>query len=246
MSAKDFFDDDLLQKRDQVFDVKVEPELGKDSTIPMATAGRTPSISGLPPARLSKYMEKLDKKVSSASEELDILQRRQNVLEKEKASLEKLRSDQSRYLNGKKELITGFETIVVSMQREEIALLQRSELITALSKRSKELLDELNDLNDENWPEDPEGFQRELDKALVVIDELKKELGKSVAHLGLGKDSDNLVSIKKTGRVFDEFVDEPDTDRSFWFWLKAGFAATLPILIALIVLCIIILNRRGV
>lgn len=240
MSATDFFDDDLVQKRESD-GMKPEREQGSGLSADMPV--RTQSISGLPPSRLSKYMENVEGKMSGASEELERLKRKQEALERERSSLENLRNDQEKYLKDKRGLLDAIEKSIVSMQREELLLNQRVELVGEISRRFREMLAELKAFREDEWPEDSERLQNELSKALVVMDEMKKEYGKAVAKIQASQDESPERHEKKAGSVFDEFVDEPEREKTFGYWFKAGFAATLPILAALVALCVIIFIR---
>jgi len=184
----DFFDDDLIQQRDAVKEVKIGPgheppeekEVSKSEAVPVRELDLIP---------LTKRKEAVNSDVAIKLEELERLRSRQNSLESEKNALEQLRDDQEKYEGRKREMIDHLEQYLVSLEREEIVLDQRLDLLVGTEKRFKEMNDELRHLNEEQWPADSEKFRGELTKALALVENMRKEYHKALSKLEVTRES---------------------------------------------------------
>ena len=87
MGNTDFIDDDLIQRRDKVKEVKMGmgrdvapvPEIPKSEPVPVEELNLTP---------LGKRKEEINSKMATKLDELERLRSRQDALEKEKSALE--------------------------------------------------------------------------------------------------------------------------------------------------------------
>lgn len=238
MSKKDFFDDDLIQKRDSVREVKMGPGheppaedvIPKSETVPVRELCLTP---------LTKRKEEINSQVASKLEELERLRSRQEALEREKNALEHLRSNQEKYEGGKREMIDHLEQCLVSFDREEIMLNQRLELLVSTEKRFKAMNNELRALNDEEWPADSSGHREELTKALAILENMRKEYHKDLSRLEAARESKSS-RMKDQSLLDNELANESVHHRSFSEWLAAGFAFNLPLILIICVLIVIL------
>lgn len=234
MSKKDFFDDDLIQRRDAVKEVKMGPvheskdavDMPKSESVPVQDINLTP---------LTRRKEEINSQVATKLDELERLRSRQEVLDHEKSSLEHLRSTQEKYETGKREMIDHMEQSLVSLEREEILLNQRMELLAETGKRFKELLSDLRGFNEEQWPSDSASYHDELTKAFAVVENARKEYNKTLARVDVLRENRNGSSAAKQV-LYDDMMRPPALQRSFVDWLKLGFAVSLPITLVLAVL----------
>jgi len=233
MSTTDFFDDDLIQHRDSARSIKMGP--GGESPPPSATDGPYDGIPGRPVSdfnltRMAKHKEEVEDQVAHASEELERLRQRQESLEREKQTLEELRRKQADYERGKQDLLEQLNQSLLTLERDEVRAGQTCEMLAGTRVRFKEMLGEIEALSEESWSE--ETFRDELNKALAMIEDARIEFGKGRAKvqavLGVEKKSSDPAV------VFEEAA--PAAEKSFLYWLKAGFAATLPLIITIILL----------
>lgn len=244
MSNTDFIDDDLIQRRDAVKEVKIGPardalagaEIPKSEPVPVQELNLTP---------LTQRKEELNSQMASKLDELERLRARQEALEREKNSLEQLRVNQEKYEAGKREMIDHLEQSLVVLEREEILLHQRLDLLNDTEKRFKDMLAELRRFQEDQWPADSEGFRNELTKALAVVDNTRKEYNKALARIDALKESQD-ASAPQPALRFNQPGGDARASRGFTDWLKIGLAVSLPVIILLAVLiAVLILKTPG-
>lgn len=241
MSGTDFIDDDLVQRRDPVKEVKMGPAYGLSASEDIHRSEPV-TVQELSLTPLSKRKEEISGQVASKMDELERLRTRQESLEKEKSSLEYLKNSQEKYESGKREMVDRLEQSLVSLEREEVRLNKRTELLADTEKRFKEMLSELQTFNEKEWPAKSDGLREELSKALVVIDNIRKDYNKSFAKIEVLRES--KTSSKEDKQVlFNDLSGEFRKQMSFIEWLKVGIAISLPVTLALIALIVVICLR---
>lgn len=181
--------------------------------------------------RLAKHREAVSEGVVGAMDEIERLRRRQHEIEQEKRDLEELSRKQEEYERGKREMIQHLNEGIMVLEKKEVQSAQLTELLSATRTRFKDLLGELENIDEEQWQD--EHFRGELYKAIVVVDDARMEYNKAFAKievLDAVKDStlSEQVSAARPGQL------SQGTDRSFFYWIKVGFAVSLPILIMLL------------
>lgn len=246
MSTTDFVDKDLIQRRDSVKEVKMGPGGPGQESKDVSASDEAPvqSISDLNITHLAKRKEMFNSQVATAMDEIERLRRRQESLEREKNALETLRANQEKYESGKREMIDHLDQSLVTLEREEVLLGQKVELLADSQKRFRDMLAELRRINEAGWSEDTVVFREELAKALTVIDDMRKEYKKALARIEALKD---LKGPGTNGQAasFDGFASDQPHRRGFADWLQIGFAFSLPLLIILLVLITVIIIRGG-
>jgi hypothetical protein len=157
--------------------------------------------------------EQLDNQVQKAQEQLIALKRAQETLEKQKRELEELSRRQEQLHQGKTEMIDKFTRAIVVLERE----------VYDAQKRWDGL-----DLN------------KELNKALSAVDDSRVEYNKSLPKINPESDTDSGDPIAATaGYQLDDGAH--DAGKDFVYWLKAGFAFTLPLFaVGIIVIMLLI------
>lgn len=234
MSNTDFIDDDLIQRRDAVKEVNMGPahkgsaasDMPRSEPVPTGDLNLTP---------LTRRNEEINSQVATKLDELERLRTKQEALEREKNSLENLRNNQEKYEAGKREMIDHLEKSLIALEREEIGLNQRLELLAETERRFKEMLNDMRGFKEEQWASDTEGLREDLSKALVIIDNTRKEYNKAYARIEAMRESHNIGVIAKPA-MQDESAGLAHYPRGFWDWLKVGLAFSLPLVIMLIVL----------
>lgn len=242
MGNTDFIDDDLIQRRDKVKEVKMGPrqdvvpvsEIPKSEPVPVEELNLTP---------LAKRKEEINSKVATKLDELERLRSRQDALEKEKNALESLRNNQEKYEAGKREMIDHLEKSIISMEREDVVLNQKLALLTDTAKSFKEMLKELREFNEGQWPADSAGLRDELNRTLTIIDNIRKEYNQFCARLEAARETGSQESLARQllGNEADLLSGR---QRTFGDWLKIGFAASIPLIITLAVLTAVLLMKQ--
>lgn len=241
MGKTDFIDDDLIQRRDKVKEVRMGPgrdvppasEIPKSEPVPVEELNLTP---------LAKRKEEINSKMATKLDELERLRARQNALEHEKSALEHLRSSQEKYEASKREMIDHLEKSLVSMEREDVVLNQRLALLTDTAKHFKEMLKELREFNEEQWPVDSASLRDELNRTLAVIDNIRKDYNRSCARLEAAKEARNQETLANQ-LLLDESGALVRRPYSFGEWFKIGIAVSLPLIVALVVLMVVLVMK---
>ncbi len=234
MSNTDFIDDDLIQRRDTVKAVDMGPahkgamtsDLPRSEPVPTGDLNLTP---------LTRRNDELNSQVATKLDELERLRTKQEALEREKNSLENLRNNQEKYEAGKREMIDHLDKSLIALEREEISLNQRLELLAETERRFKEMLGDMRGFNEDQWATDTAGLREELSKALVIIDNTRKEYNKAYARIEAMRESNNIGVIVNPA-VQDASAGLARYPHCFADWLKVGLAFSLPLVIVLIVL----------
>ena len=230
MSTTDFVDEDLVQRRDPVKD----------------TARQPPAVVG-EAGRMARKKEDVTGQVAVAMDELERLRSRQEALEREKNLLEGLRANQEKYELGKREMIERLEQSIVTLDREEMQLNQRMALLGDTGKRFRDMLAEIRGINEDAWPTDTVTFREELAKTLVMIEDMRKEYGKSLARIEALRDTQATTAAREPARgIFEEMSGGgSDLDRGFGFWVKIGFGLSLPLVATLLILMAVLLFKSA-
>jgi ethanolamine utilization protein EutA (predicted chaperonin) len=181
--------------------------------------------------------------MAHAAQELERLRARQEGLEREKRDLEDVRRKQEEYEQGKREMIERFGQSLVKLEKDEAQAERLSELLGATRKRFKNLLDELQAINEQLWPEDQ--IRDELSKALTVIEDARMEYNKAMSKLDAISADGRKVSAEHPPVIFEEGRFARDVDRSFGYWVKVGFAVSLPLIVVAVAVTAIVLILKS-
>ena len=180
--------------------------------------------------------EHLDNQVQRAQEQLLSLKRQQETIERQKRELEELSRRQEQLQGGKAEMVDKFTRAVVVLERETYDAKKRVELLNAIHESFSGHLDALESINPKAW----EGLDinKELTKSLSIVDDAKAEYSSALPKISSTKESDGHDAVAASVGYQQSYAATEEKD--FTYWLKAGFAFTLP-LFALGILLIIVL-----
>ena len=186
--------------------------------------------------------EHLDNQVQKAQEQLLSLKRQQETIEKQKRELEELSRRQEQLQAGKAEMIEKFTRAVVVLERENYDAGKRVELLNAIHDSFNSHLEALDALNPKAW----EGLDinKELTKALSAVDDARAEYARSLPKISPAKETDGGDPVAASVGYQADYM--PIEQKDFIYWLKAGFAFTLPLVglgIILIFVLVAIFNR---
>jgi DNA repair exonuclease SbcCD ATPase subunit len=164
--------------------------------------------------------EELETEVRRAKAELDELRRKQEQIEKEKLRLEELSRRQEALDEGKTEMVEKFTRALGVIARETEEGQQRIEQLRVIQRSFTEHLALLERLNPRNWSANDAG--REFAKGQGILDEARADFNKAQARLAI--EAPDSVSASELMDYEDE-----EAPKDFLYWLKSGFAFTLPI-----------------
>jgi len=203
----------------------IDNDLASDSGV-----NSTPETSV---ARLTRQKEQITNRVADTAEEIERLKMRQDELEHEKTSLEELNRKQDEYARSKKDLIENLSRNIILMEKDEVRANRMVELLDASRSRFRDMLAEIRDVSEEGWGDTD--FEEELDKALALIESSRMEFSKAIAKVDAeswqkgGDGQAQLATLDEAGRG-------SIVNKGFLFWLKVGFAISLPMVLFILTL----------
>ena len=176
--------------------------------------------------------EHLDSQVQRAQEQLVALKRQQDMIERQKRELEELGRKQDQLQQGRAEMVEKFTRSLVVLERENYDAQKRVETLHGIHESFSQHLDALDAINLKSW--DGPDLNKELTKALSAVDDARAEYARSLPKISVEKDGAAAVAGTSGYQADLGAADAKD----FGYWLRAGFAFTLPLFIigALLVL----------
>ncbi len=184
--------------------------------------------------------EHLDNQVQRAQEQLVALKRQQDTIERQKRELEELSRRQEQLQQGKADMMEKLTRAVVVLERENYEAQKRVEMLNGVHESFAQHLDVLDAINLKSW----EGLDlnKELTRALSAVDDARAEYARSLPKISAEKGGPDTVA-PAGGFQMDYGAAEA---RDFTYWLKAGFAFTLPLFaigVILVIVLVAVFNR---
>jgi len=166
--------------------------------------------------------EKLDAQVQHAQEQLLSLKRQQDLIEKQKRELEELSRRQEQLSQGKSEMVEKLTRAAVVLERELYDAQKRVEQLREIQDAFSQHYNILESINPRGW--EGADLNRELSKALSAVDDARAEFSKSLPKIQIDAPAAAYPGEEEAGEASGDSHD-------FMYWLKAGLAFTLPLLI---------------
>jgi DNA repair exonuclease SbcCD ATPase subunit len=187
--------------------------------------------------------EHLDTQVQKAQEQLLSLKRQQELIERQKRELEELSRRQEQLHVGRAEMIDKFTRALVVLERETYDAQKRVEQLQGIHESFSQHQQYLDSINPKSW----EGLDmnKELTKALSAVDDARAEYNKSLPKVSPETDTDRGDPMAASAG-FQIDYQGTEADHSFVYWLRAGFAFTLPLIVLGVVYIIVVLARNPV
>ena len=186
--------------------------------------------------------EHLDTQVQKAHEQLLSLKRQQESIEKQKRELEEMSRRQEQLHAGRSEMIDRFTRAAVVLEREIYDAQKRVEQLQAINESFNQHHLYIESISPKNW----EGLDigKELAKALGAVDDARSEYNKSLPKISPETETGRGDPVAASAG-FQLDYDGNATEKDFVYWLKAGFAFTLPLLALGIVLIFVLYGLQG-
>lgn len=169
--------------------------------------------------------------VAHAEAQLEgLLERQQEVL-RQKDQLERLQEKQSCFQSTRSELIQDLEHALEGLERN---LLESEQLMENYS-RARECFSQhlaiISALRCEDWHRDQ--LEYEIERATFSIGEARHEYDQAIAHLDrLAKELSIFHGLSSSGGPISKTARSlPVKPHNFLYWLRSGFAFTLPVMI---------------
>lgn len=180
--------------------------------------------------------EHLDSQVQKAQEQLLSLKRQQDVIERQKRELEELSRRQEQLQTGRAEMVDKLTRALVIVEREEFETQRRAQMLSGIKESFSLHLQYFESLDLKGV--EGHDLSKELTRALSALDDARAEYTRTIPRIG-SPDSDGTEIASELGH--SHYAHEP-AGRDFNYWLKAGLAFTLPLVIVGILLFIALLT----
>jgi len=179
-------------------------------------------------------VEQIDDQVAQAQERLLALKRQAEQLEREKAKLEELSRRQEQFDTGRAEMVDKFTGSLMQIQRETDETLKRLEVLKNIQGTFSNYLQELEAINPKHWA--PEELTKELSKAISSVEDARSVYTKAQAQ----------IAVEPLAGTALAEADAPESGQGFSYWLMAGLAFTLPlVVIGLLALILLFLSLNA-
>jgi len=169
-------------------------------------------------------VEHLDDQVQKAQEQLVHLKRQQEQIEKQKRELEELSRRQEQFQQGKAEMIDVFTRALVVLERQIYDAQKRVEQLRSINESFVQHLAIIESINPKSW--ENSDINKELNRALSAVEDARTEYTRSRAIISAETNEEILGAASSAG--IPAYGEAPERD--FLYWLKSGFAFTLPLL----------------
>lgn len=244
MADTDFFDDDLIKQRDSAKRIKLGP--GDEPAVPMGepASDEVPvrPITDFNLTRMARFKQDMGERSAQASQDIERLRQRQEEIEREKHDTDDLRRKTEEYERGKRDMLERFGQSLVTLEKEELQAEKLSELLAAVRKRFKMMAAELQDLNEEAWPD--ESYRDELTRALSILENARQEYNKSMSRLDAIQ-GEKGAPAEHPQVTFEDHHGFADVERSFGYWIKVGLGVSLPLIVFILILAAVLVVLRS-
>ena len=169
--------------------------------------------------------EDLGEEVQKTNTELEKLKRQLEDIEKQKLRLEELKKRQDELEVGRSEMADKLTRSLVTVQREAEEAQKRLEQLNAIHNSFTQHLRYIEAINPKTWG--AVDLPKELSKALSAVEDARVEYMKAQAKIAVEGSPDIPAPVGLTG-AFEQDYSYTE-ERGFKYWIKSGFAFTLPL-----------------
>ncbi len=212
------------------------PDSEGDEPAPQPTVVRSGGLGAGPGT------ERIDSQVQKAQEQLLNLRRQQELIEKQKRELEELSRRQEELEQGRTDLVEKLTRAMVVVERQATEAQKRVEQLHATSESFGAHLRALEGINPKSWAS--ADLQRELNRALGMVDHARTEYNQQKGRLLTEGPEDAGDGGDGARDRYDELFGG-ESDHNFLYFLKAGVAFTLPLVLVLLLLAVILCWRMA-
>ena len=165
-------------------------------------------------------------KLVAAQHKLEILQQQQEQIEQQKAELEELTKRKEDFLDGQVCMTERLSVCLTSIDRSLYEMRQDMEDLEQTRKCFAEHQQNIDSINPESWTR--EQLQKELTKAISILDHAEDEYDEAIAYFAKGAHSGIFGNGKKKSKISAKSTTESS---EFMTMFKQGMAFNLPIVI---------------
>ncbi len=177
--------------------------------------------------------DEFDQQVANAQAQIEDLRQRQEEIQSQKDELEQLREKQSQFQCNRAEILENLQHALDVLERDHFDAEQRMEHYSRARESFSQHLSIISALRLEDWSRDQ--LHSELDHAATAIDEAREEYQRTLSHLErLTSETQEISEFAATSSISRGETQQGNPTqprRNFFYWLRSGFAFTLPIMI---------------
>lgn len=172
---------------------------------------------------LEDNTEDLGEEVQKTNTELEKLKRQLEDIEKQKLRLEELKRRQDELENGRIEMSDKLTRSIVTVQRETEEAQRRLEQLGVIYNSFTQHLRTIDNINPKAWGAGE--LPKELSKALSAVEDARADYVKAQAKITVDAPAESAPGMPAGYEQEYAYAEE----RNFSYWLKSGFAFTLPL-----------------
>lgn len=232
----DFFDDDLVREREAALKIKLDGEAAaapRDGHIPSSRDLPNRPVGDLTLTHLARHKQEVSDQMVDKVQELDRLRARQDELERERRLLEDMRQKQEAFDSERRELKNGLSESLARMEKERLDAERLTQLLDETRRLFRARLDEVSALDEDSW--DDENLLDELNKSLVLLENVRSDYNKAMAKIEAVQAGGAGLPSRSAAEPAAVWADGA---RGFAYWLRAGVAFTLPMMVLLALLAV--------
>lgn len=184
--------------------------------------------------RPSAPIEEVHTKVKAATEELLQLKLRQEEIERTKQMLEIISQKQTRFANGKRDLLEKMNRAVVSIERELYSTQKLIEELTTTADAFARHVEVLKSLQPEKWHRDE--VDERLDSALAAVDDAEDDYVKSMRRLTSLRPAEPTADENHAAAAAVTQMPTNGEDETMQDLMRRGLGLSIPLLGGLLVL----------
>jgi small-conductance mechanosensitive channel len=169
--------------------------------------------------------EDLGEEVQKTNTELEKLKRQLEDIEKQKLRLEELKKRQDELESGRTEMTDKLTRSLVTVQREAEEAQKRLEQLNAIHNSFTQHLRYIEAINPKSWG--AVDLPKELSKALSAVEDARADFIKAQARIAVETSPEVAATPTLSGSFEQDYSFSEE--RGFGYWLKSGFAFTLPL-----------------
>lgn len=184
---------------------------------------------------MAKRREQTQHQAAHAAREMERLRGQRDELERERRRLETLEQRQVKYEQEHQGLREGLTHRMELLRKMDLQASRRAELFAVVRRRYEEMLQEVDRLCDQEWPEDR--YQKELNRALAIMEDIEREYHRAWSRVeAVTHESGATRTVNPSGTPEPRAPALPWFPRRFREWLWVGTALSLPFILAMLVL----------
>lgn len=187
-------------------------------------------------APVTPYSDDLHDEYEAAQEQLRQLRQQEEQLQRQAAELEELSQKEDQFRNGREDIRERLGEYLTLLEHEKIEAERLAAECADAHERFESHLASINALCPETWSRADR--KAELARAISYIDSAEDEIEKQLPLIDSFSGKKRTFFSRKPARQ----ESSGGSDRDFLYWLKSGFAFSIPVLgFAIVVLLVLLI-----